>query len=143
MASVKPLLGYESVKAPKPPKSRVGVKQINAKRGGVRFPKNAIPELRAWIRQQPCVLQRGEPHVVYPCRGPVEVAHVKTRGSGGPDFDNTVPLCMEHHRELHRTGRKSFEFKYQVRLAALAKVETAAFLKVAREKRSRLTTDKG
>lgn len=140
----KPLVGYDAVKAPREPKPRTPVKKINRERGGQRFPKNAIPELREWIRQQPCVLavaREGSPHVVYPCRGPVEVAHVKSRGAGGKDFDGTVALCQEHHREQHRIGIRSFEFKHQVRLAALAKATTAAFLKWKGAKRSRLAPE--
>lgn len=92
-----------------------------------RFLRNAVPELREFVRSRPCVLES-----LHECRGPVEVAHVKSRGSGGPDYDNVVPLCMEHHRELHRIGRKSWEFKHQFRLPPVARLITAAYLKHAR-----------
>lgn len=37
------------------------------------------------------------------------VHHVKTRGAGGGDIGNIVPLCHECHMRLHRVGRSTFE----------------------------------
>jgi hypothetical protein len=39
--------------------------------------------------------------------------HIKTKGSGGPDEPwNLVPLCNEHHQEVHRLGAYRFANKY-------------------------------
>jgi hypothetical protein len=46
---------------------------------------------------------------------PVDADHLKTRGSGGSDFD-AVPLCRTHHMERHRRGLRMFQIKYQVDL---------------------------
>lgn len=48
------------------------------------------------IRAKPCAV----------CgRRPVDPAHIKSRGSGGPDtVDNVVPLCRQHHSEQHQKG---------------------------------------
>lgn len=33
--------------------------------------------------------------------------HVKTRGAGGPDDHwNLMPLCQEHHNEIHMKGNQ-------------------------------------
>lgn len=39
--------------------------------------------------------------------------HVKTRGSGGSDCThNLMPLCLEHHNEVHTKGLNDFANKY-------------------------------
>jgi hypothetical protein len=55
------------------------------------------------------------------CSGPIECAHVRTRGAGGDDRGNTVPLCRRHHRQQHDEGIKSFQAIYDLDLAAIAK----------------------
>lgn len=52
-------------------------------------------------------------------RRPAEPHHVRTRGAGGSDSD-CVPLCHEHHMELHGKGRHTFETKHAVDLTAYA-----------------------
>lgn len=44
-----------------------------------------------------------------------EAHHVKTRGSGGGDTW-AVPMCVEHHREIHAIGINTFQEKYGVDL---------------------------
>lgn len=46
--------------------------------------------------------------------------HVTTRGASGSKSD-LVPLCRDHHREWHDKGRATFEAKYSVDLAAIAR----------------------
>jgi len=54
-----------------------------------------------------------------PGRFRVEAAHLKTRGSGGYDVGNTVPLCPVHHDE--QEGRTAeFEARYGLDLKAEA-----------------------
>lgn len=48
-------------------------------------------------------------------------AHVKSRGAGGRDRGNTVPLCRAHHTEQHTIGIKSFELQYNLSLKTEAK----------------------
>jgi hypothetical protein len=87
----------------------------NAKRGGHRFPKRRDPAYCAWIRTLTCLLA-GRAN----CAGRVECAHVKSRGAGGDDHANTVPLCTRHHREQHRDGIETFQWVCQFDLAAIA-----------------------
>lgn len=55
------------------------------------------------VRKFPCVVPGcwafGEPH------------HLVSRGAGGSDL-SVIPLCREHHHEIHRLGVKSFEEWY-------------------------------
>lgn len=41
-------------------------------------------------------------------RGPADAHHVTTRGAGGSDYA-TVPLCREHHTQVHRMGHHQLE----------------------------------
>ena len=41
-----------------------------------------------------------------------DIAHIKTRGAGGDDIENIVPLCRLHHNELHQYGILTFEIRY-------------------------------
>ena len=55
------------------------------------------------------------------CRGRIDKHHVRTRGAGGKDENNIVPLCRLHHQEIHRIGRKTFAIKYDINLEELAR----------------------
>ena len=48
------------------------------------------------------------------CGSPnVDVAHIKTRGSGGDNnLWNIMPLCRNHHQEQHNVGLVTFSQKY-------------------------------
>jgi len=71
-----------------------------------RFSHRRDPAFTGWVRSLPCLL-RGE-HV---CWGPVQVCHVKSRGAGGVDHGNVVPMCAGAHDEQGR-GIQSFERKH-------------------------------
>ena len=46
-------------------------------------------------------------------RTPVDVHHVKTKGSYGDDVEwNLIPLIHEKHMELHQLGNERFANKY-------------------------------
>ena len=46
---------------------------------------------------------------------PVDVHHIRTRGSGGGDeLSNLMALCRRHHVEIHQTGRETFMRKYKL-----------------------------
>ena len=92
-------------------------------RKGSRFPKRRDPAYCAWIRTLPCLCS--PPDVVgmdgeASCAGRVECAHVVSRGAGGDDRGNTVPLCTRHHRRQHMAGIRSFQAWYSLDLAAIA-----------------------
>jgi hypothetical protein len=58
------------------------------------------------------------------CWGRVEAAHVKTKGSGGEELGNMVPLCALHHRlsplSLHNVGIATFQAERHLDLPRLA-----------------------
>ena len=64
---------------------------------------------QGFVRGHPCLLHEKETHI----SGRVEFAHLKSRGSGGKDAGNGVPLCgMAHRRSplsLHMLAEEDFE----------------------------------
>ncbi len=70
---------------------------------------------RAWLRSQPCCIpgcQRS---------GRTHAAHVRSRGAGGADPNNLVPLCARHHAEQHARGMVTFQARAHVNLAGEAR----------------------
>lgn len=66
-----------------------------------------------WIKLQKCVA----------CGSfPVDPCHVKTRGAGGKDEKNLIPLCRHCHIEQHQIGIKTFADKYKLDFDYLTKV---------------------
>jgi hypothetical protein len=61
-----------------------------------------------WIRAQQCSV----PACTVPHCDP---HHVRSRGAGGTSRD-LVPLCREHHGQVHHYGRITFENMYRVNL---------------------------
>jgi len=66
------------------------------------------------VQRLPCCVCRRRIGHTY---GPAEAAHVKSRGAGGGEVGNLVPLCHHHHERQHRMGIKSFQAHYGVNLA--------------------------
>lgn len=82
---------------------------------GHLFPKLVDDTYRDYIRVQPCLVPIG-PH-----EGRVQVCHVRSRGAGGPDYGNAIPMCMRHHAQQHAMGIKTFQNFYNLDLAVHAK----------------------
>jgi len=80
-----------------------------------RFAANVNEAFREWIREQPCCI----PGCLSRWKN-VECAHVKSRGAGGVDEGNAVPMCAGHHRYQHLIGIKAFQERMHVDLAAIA-----------------------
>jgi len=111
----------------------------NAKRKGSRFPRRRDPAYCAWIRTLGCPFDRATMRFEPPtaeigwillhkdCGGPVECAHVKSRGAGGDDVGNTIPLCRRHHREQHDRGIQSFQDLYGLDMAGFAQRLTSRY----------------
>src|SRR5437773_1390050 len=65
-----------------------------------------LPAFREWIRGRYCLLHDMGILPANACDGftdayghvVTECAHVKSRGSGGDDPNNLIPLCGKHHR---------------------------------------------
>lgn len=85
-----------------------------------RFAAKRDPQYCAWIREQDCLVTRRDPDGTYPAYSPIQVCHVTSRGAGGHDRGNVVPLCLWHHAKQHSMGTKSFERVYGVDLKAHA-----------------------
>lgn len=52
----------------------------------------------------------------------MDAAHVKSKGSGGPDaWINLVPLCRQHHSEQHQSGFQAMIKKFPLLKAFLRK----------------------
>jgi hypothetical protein len=105
------------------PRTRTPIKKRNAKRKGSRFPHRRDPEYCAWIRLFSCPFDRSRMRFDPPESelGWIllhECAHVKSRGAGGDDRGNTIPLCRRHHREQHDKGMATFQRLYGFDLAA-------------------------
>jgi hypothetical protein len=67
---------------------------------------------RAWVRKKPCCIGGG-------CFGAMHAHHTKTKGSGGGD-ETCVPLCAEHHTQVHAMGFQSFDTYHGVKLSRVA-----------------------
>lgn len=66
------------------------------------------PDLLATIKRLPCLVR-------FQCDGPVDSAHIRSRGAGGPDEGwNVIPLCRKHHSEQHAFGWMKFMYRYLV-----------------------------
>jgi hypothetical protein len=65
-----------------------------------------------WIRWHLCV---ADPDFI--CSGQIIPHHINAGGMGTKCSDyETVPLCNEHHREIHDKGKKIFQAKYEIDL---------------------------
>ena len=87
-----------------------------------RFAKHRDYEYQTWIRRQACIAWLQVPAVGYGPQheGRMHCAHVRSRGAGGDDHGNCVPLCARHHNEQHLIGVHSFELRYGLDLKAEA-----------------------
>ena len=92
------------------------VPDLAAEPDGRKHPKHLV-----WIKKQRCLLDNGGPcH----CGGAVDAHHVRNGTDGGtglkPHDRWCVPLCRQHHDQLHREGWRSFERLYNVNLRSEA-----------------------
>ena len=71
------------------------------------------PERCYWLKSWGCVVKH--------CHNglPLHIHHVRSRGAGGT-WKDTLPLCRNHHREIHDTGVETFAAKYDIDLAERA-----------------------
>ena len=72
-------------------------------------PDRGNPTYRAFIREFPCEVAM--------CQGwPTDCAHVRSRGAGGKDEGNTIPLCRAHHQQQHTVGVVTFAARHGLNL---------------------------
>lgn len=89
-----------------------------------RFAKHRCKPFTDSLKGLPCCVS-GESVWRYAI---VDPAHIKTRGSGGDDLYNTLPLVRHLHEEQHRIGWPRFEKKYGIDRVALAHAYTERWL---------------
>ena len=115
---------------------RVRVKAYNAKRKGSKFPKRRDTAYTDWVRAQPCIIRRRHGwdwdwdeawRDFHRCCGDVQVCHIRTRGAGGMDRDNVVPMCALAHDQQHALGIPAFEIRWGVDLKDIAHRLTAQY----------------
>lgn len=90
---------------------RTPLRPVNSKRRA-KLRAEQFGPLARWLVGMPCCVPgclrySGPPH------------HVKTRGAGGAERDQ-VPICQEHHEDIHSLGKTSFERLYELNLTELA-----------------------
>ena len=72
----------------------------------------SVEEYKDHVRTLPCLI----------CDGVADPHHLFSVGMGRdrktPKWEDftIIPLCREHHQELHQTGRKKYEKKYYIYL---------------------------
>lgn len=94
-----------------------------ARRRAEQFPERPVVAPWCFIAERLAAYQREHGAKMIPegwlqCWGPIDPAHVRTRGAGGT-ADDVVYLCRAHHRE--QEGRTdAFNLRYGVDLRAEA-----------------------
>ena len=111
---------------PKRPRARNPLKAKTGK--PKRFAARRNEAYCAWIRAMRCTVRNSLRALC--CEGEIQVCHVKTRGSGGDDEGNVIPMCAWHHARQHSLGIRSFESQYGVNLKGIA---TELFVTYERE----------
>lgn len=107
-----PLKRSASLKRGAPLARHTRLRPVNKERKLERY-EQAFGDRAELIRAMPCLLLGSG------CWGPIEAAHVRSRGAGGTKRD-LVPLCSAHHREQHDQGTKTFAARHGLDLRAAA-----------------------
>lgn len=84
-------------------------------------PKRIIDlKLLEQVRRLPCLAcasrdAQGALAAVHEGTARSHAHHVRSRGAGGDDVpENLLPLCAQHHMEIHRLGNAKMRQKYGV-----------------------------
>lgn len=98
-----------------PLKRKTPLRQVNRKRREKERERSyGPPGRREWVAQQPCI--------VWDCKNrPCENAHVNPEGHPSGmgrkgDYTQIVPMCHDHHQELHQIGERTFEDRHELDL---------------------------
>lgn len=107
---------------PEPKRKPKGVKRINRRRGGSMFPKRRDPQYVAYLREHFmwCLVRESGHRSPHHCWGEVQLCHLTSRGAGGYDQANIVPMCAGAHDEQHRLGIPAFQKRHGINLRAEA-----------------------
>ena len=106
--------GYIQRRTPLVSKTRVN--PVNRERRAARRAEEFGP-LAQYCRELPCC----------GCHRPApsDPAHIRSRGAGGKDRANVVPLCRECHQLQHQVGILTFAERKGINLQAIADALTA------------------
>lgn len=87
---------------------RSPIKRVNRERAKARRENEKVyGPYHVWISTLPCHFASHE------CIGVVKGHHVKTVATGGEDYGNEIPLCVQHHTEAH-AGRWTREEQREI-----------------------------
>lgn len=102
-------------------KRKVRVKPRNPKRRQSEFARAYHSKERVeWVKSLPCCVCSTVPS---------DNAHVGNGGAGRKaGYESIVPLCREHHRELHNIGIQSFNERHWIWLHIVADTTQAVWL---------------
>ena len=75
-----------------------------------------MKSLKDFVKSLPCLVKNEN------CYGRTDAHHVKTRGSGGKEKNNLVPLCRAHHIYIHSCGKNTFSKRFNIDLEEIAKL---------------------
>lgn len=74
-----------------------------------------------WIYGQEFFRVAGKPCHVHPEKRSSWPHHVRTVNAGGKDHGNVYPCCVDCHHAIENQGRGTYEAKWNVDIAAVAK----------------------
>lgn len=94
-----------------PLKRYTPLKPVNRKRKKKRHAEASGPQAEL-CRTLPCSACQAPP--------PSDPAHIRSRGAGGKDRANCVPLCRSCHVQQHTQGWLRFQMNASVAFAAIA-----------------------
>ena len=93
-------------------KQRTKARAAIRRKGKPRFKGGKDPNFLKWIRTLPCAIVARDPKLNQYCQVPIQAAHIVSRGAGGMDRGNVIPLCQAAHREQHLHGIEWFANEY-------------------------------
>lgn len=93
----------------------LGLKSDSAKREERHERDFGPPGFVEFCHRYGCVVAR-QTGTTQGCLGPIEAAHVRSRGAKSGWRDSVVGLCLSHHREQHTVGIKTFAKRHDLDL---------------------------
>ena len=83
----------------------------------MKFPKPekiVDKDYLAWIERRPCMICHKERAGFKANSSDAHHINDKSGGSAKYNDHRTIPLCFDHHREIHQIGKDTFTKKYNL-----------------------------